>query len=303
MNAITVPFHGSELFIVEHNNQPYTPMKPIVEGMGMDWKAQFSKLKQKFASTVVEITMVANDGKERLMTCLPVRKLAAWLYSISPNKVRPELRDTIIMYQNECDDVLWEYWTKGQAVNQRHAITPEQQHALHEIVERRSHGERKIYAGMWSRHNRHFKIAKYSQLLAVHFEDAKNYLETMDVKSAQLPVDSSTAFNILAADTTNKVMDYYADLHREIKRLGGNKPKAPEFDKETIVRAVVTRMVDTSRMLLTFSAIDGRPNIQFVPNTSWIVTNENIAGIIGDHEGVPKSLLPGIIQAAAKRLP
>lgn len=39
--------------------------------------------------------------------------------TISPNKVKPELRDTVIMYQNECDDVLWDCWTKGQAINPR----------------------------------------------------------------------------------------------------------------------------------------------------------------------------------------
>lgn len=119
LTQITVPFHNAELFLVEHNGQPYTPMKPIVEGIGLDWKSQFVKLKQRFASTVVEITIVANDGKERLMTCLPVKKLFGWLMTISPNKVKPELRDTVIKYQEECDDVLWDYWTKGKAVNPR----------------------------------------------------------------------------------------------------------------------------------------------------------------------------------------
>ncbi|WP_252152074.1 phage antirepressor N-terminal domain-containing protein [Acinetobacter wuhouensis] len=119
LQQITVPFHNAELFLVEHNGQPYTPMKPIVDGIGMDWASQFVKLKQRFASTIVEITIVANDGKERLMTCLPVRKLFGWLMTISPNKVKPELRDTVIKYQEECDDVLWDYWTKGQAINPR----------------------------------------------------------------------------------------------------------------------------------------------------------------------------------------
>ncbi|MDW2770136.1 phage antirepressor N-terminal domain-containing protein, partial [Acinetobacter baumannii] len=82
------------------------------------------------------------------MTCLPVRKLAAWLYSIHANKVRPELRETVIMYQNECDDVLWDYWTKGQAINNRLTITPEQQHALHEIVDRRAGKNRSQRASM-----------------------------------------------------------------------------------------------------------------------------------------------------------
>lgn len=37
MDTITVPFHGSALYVVNHNGEPYTPMKPIVKGMGMEW--------------------------------------------------------------------------------------------------------------------------------------------------------------------------------------------------------------------------------------------------------------------------
>ncbi len=177
-----VSFHGTELFIVEHEGQPFTPMKPIVEAMGLDWKSQFVKLKDRFSATMVEITTVANDGKSRLMTCLPVRKLAAWLYSIHANKVKPELRATVKMYQNECDDVLWEYWTKGQAINKRLTITPEQQNALHAIVDRRAGRDRSLRASMWIRHNRHFGIAKYSQLLSIHYDDAKQYLEMLPLQ-------------------------------------------------------------------------------------------------------------------------
>lgn len=71
----TVFFHNTQLSIVEHNNQPYVPMKPVVEGMGLAWQAQYDKLKQRFASTIMEIMTVANDGKERLMICLPLKKL------------------------------------------------------------------------------------------------------------------------------------------------------------------------------------------------------------------------------------
>lgn len=116
---VTVPFYGNSLYLVNNNNEPFVPMKPIVEGMGLDWKSQFTKIKGKFDSTVVEITIVANDGKNRLMSCLPLRKLPAWLYSIQPNKVKAELKDTVIKYQEECDEVLWQYWTKGQATKER----------------------------------------------------------------------------------------------------------------------------------------------------------------------------------------
>lgn len=68
-------------------------------------------------------------------------------------------------------------------VKARQAISPEQQALLHEIVARRSQGERKIFAEMWARHNRHFKIPRYAELLEIHFPEAVHYLETMDLKT------------------------------------------------------------------------------------------------------------------------
>lgn len=65
----------------------------------------------------------------------------------------------------------------------RQSISPEQQALLHEIVARRSQGERKIFAEMWARHNRHFKIPRYAELLEIHFPEAVHYLETMDLKA------------------------------------------------------------------------------------------------------------------------
>lgn len=116
--TISVPFHGAELYVVNHNGEPYTPMRPIIDGMGMDWASQFTKLKSRFAKGVVEITIPTAGGMQK-MICLALRKLAAWLNTISPNKVRPEIRERVIRYQEECDDVLYEYWTKGQVSNPR----------------------------------------------------------------------------------------------------------------------------------------------------------------------------------------
>lgn len=124
-NTITVPFYDNELYVVEYNNEPYVPMKPIVEGMGLDWKSQFSKIKSRFSKGMVEIT-IPTKGGEQSMLCLALRKLAGWLHTISPNKVKPEIRDKVIKYQEECDDVLYQYWTTGQAINPRKLSVMEQ---------------------------------------------------------------------------------------------------------------------------------------------------------------------------------
>lgn len=87
------------------------------------------------------------------------------------------------------------------AINKRQSITPEQQAELHAIVEDRAKSSRGIRTEMWSRHNKHFRIAKYSQLLAVHFDDAKRYLETMEIKSKS-PEGAPSLLNMLASEAS-----------------------------------------------------------------------------------------------------
>lgn len=63
------------------------PLVLFVEGMGMDWKTQFRKLQQRFKGCVVEMTtQLPGDSQRRNVVCLPLRKLAGWLQTISPNK-------------------------------------------------------------------------------------------------------------------------------------------------------------------------------------------------------------------------
>lgn len=70
-----------------------------------------------------------------------------------------------------------------QQIDTRVKINAEQQVILKEIVDRLCEGSVKKRTELWSRHNQHFRIPRYSELLAIHFQDAVNYLETMQLKS------------------------------------------------------------------------------------------------------------------------
>ena len=197
-SLVPVPFHGHTLFLVEHNNEPYTPMKPIVEGMGLAWSGQFEKLnfnKDRFCIRVNRM-QIPGDDQVRETLCMPLRKLPGWLMTIHPTRVKPEIREKIIQYQNECDDVLWKYWTEGHVSNPRtETISPAQQHELQVIVARRAQDSGKLRAEIWSRFDNHFRIAKYSQLPASRFEEAKTYLETLQLRgpeASSFRIDSVT---------------------------------------------------------------------------------------------------------------
>lgn len=199
VSTINVPFHGNNLYVVNYKGQPYVPMKPIVEGMGLTWQSQFEKIKQRFKSTITEIVIVAADGKERNMICLALRKLAGWLHTISPNKVKPEIRDKVIKYQEECDDVLYEYWTTGevkakprkQAKQIAGRITSEQQEAIKQLVLNRGKAlpkdkQAKAMITMWSSLKSHFGCT-YKEIDSDKFTEALSLAARVPLEGEYLP--------------------------------------------------------------------------------------------------------------------
>ena len=92
-NQVIVPFHGSNLFIIDHNNEPYAPMKPIVEGMGLDWRTQARKLRSNPERWGVVMMTTPSTDQNNEVTCIPLRKLFGWLQTLQPNRIREEIRE------------------------------------------------------------------------------------------------------------------------------------------------------------------------------------------------------------------
>ncbi|WP_313209248.1 phage antirepressor N-terminal domain-containing protein [Stutzerimonas nitrititolerans] len=105
-SANIIPFRQKELLLIDNAGEPFVPMKPVVEGMGLAWQTQHRKLmSSRFAATITEMVIVAQDGKQREMTCLPLRKLAGWLMSISASRLS---RSLIWSWGYEC--CWWSTW-------------------------------------------------------------------------------------------------------------------------------------------------------------------------------------------------
>lgn len=189
--TINVPFHGAELYVVSHNGEPYTPMKPIVEGMGMDWMGQYTKLKQRFSKGIEEISIPTAGGMQK-MICLALRKLAAWLNTISPNKVRPEIRERVIRYQEECDDVLYEYWTKGQVTNPRKSeTTADDRTPLRGLVNRIMGKTGIHYQPLYKMIHREFGVNHIDELTGKQVAEAMEYLAGKVLEGEFLPKDQN----------------------------------------------------------------------------------------------------------------
>ena len=63
-----VTFHGDTIFCIDYQGQPFTPMKPIVENLGLDWATQFRKLKSNESRWGIVIMTTASRGSEAIIT-------------------------------------------------------------------------------------------------------------------------------------------------------------------------------------------------------------------------------------------
>ncbi|MEL7885080.1 phage antirepressor N-terminal domain-containing protein [Serratia marcescens] len=182
VNTTSVQFHGQPIITAMVSGVAYVAMRPIVENLGMSWSTQQTKLmKQLEKFNCVHMNMVAADGKYRDLLCLPLRKLNGWLFSINPAKVRADIRDKLIAYQEECFTVLHDYWTKVEAKKKNRQSTASQLTPLRQTAERLiTTGLGKIYPDIWKLVHLRFDIEHIHQLEPGQIEEAIDYLNTLE---------------------------------------------------------------------------------------------------------------------------
>ena len=104
--------------MVDENGQPMVPVHPVVEAIGLGYADEYQRLKgdRRFGASKMRVRH-GDDVIEEVV--VPLTKLHAFLFSINPDHVSPEAAARRELFQNECVDVLNDYWNKGMAINDR----------------------------------------------------------------------------------------------------------------------------------------------------------------------------------------
>ncbi|EBF8120661.1 antirepressor protein Ant [Salmonella enterica subsp. enterica] len=177
VNTSYVPFNGHQIITAMAAGVAYVAMKPIVENLGMSWSTQQTKLmKQLQKFNCVHMNMVAADGKLRKLLCLPLKKLNGWLFSINPEKVRADIRDKLIQYQEECFTVLHDYWTKGKAENARKKTSVDDRTTLRDAVNMLVSKKHLMYPEAYAMIHQRFNVESIEELDASQIPLAVEYI-------------------------------------------------------------------------------------------------------------------------------
>jgi hypothetical protein len=131
---ITIQYAGLVLQIAKNDKgEDCTPLKPISDLFGLRWDRQFQKVNdsdhlRKFLG-VCTLHMWGADGQKREQTCILLSRVAAFLMSISPDRVRTNGNvggaEFLEQKISEWADALHDYEELGYAINMNHAKSQE----------------------------------------------------------------------------------------------------------------------------------------------------------------------------------
>ncbi len=118
-----VKFNNTKIVCPLINDEPHVLVKTIIEGIGLNYDYSLFRLKNndRLKRYLCEYKVISADFRGDSLanlglslgysyTAIPVRKVAAWLFSININKVNKEARPTLEKFQERCDDVLFQYF-------------------------------------------------------------------------------------------------------------------------------------------------------------------------------------------------
>ena len=116
-SPVSIDFHGSEILTFNVDGVVRVAMKPVCQGIGLQWQAQFNRIRRHpVLSKGVSVMDIPSKGGVQKCVTLPLNKLNGWLFGIDAMRVKPEIRDKLIGYQEECFEVLSNYWQKRSGV-------------------------------------------------------------------------------------------------------------------------------------------------------------------------------------------
>lgn len=130
MNTKTVAkVNHVSIQLISDNKEKLVPIKPICEALGIDEDAQRRKLQEDefLNSTTVLSTVVAADGKNREMVCLPFEFIFGWLFTINPKNVKEEAREAVSKYRIECYRALYKHFSsQAEFLSEKQSLLDQQ---------------------------------------------------------------------------------------------------------------------------------------------------------------------------------
>jgi P22_AR N-terminal domain. len=105
--------------LVDDLGNPTVALQSVTEAIGLPFGQEFDRLKADRRFGAKRLTVRTNQGETLDEVVLPLTKLHAFLFTVDSSQIDAVVAARLELFQNECVDVLNDYWNKGVALNLR----------------------------------------------------------------------------------------------------------------------------------------------------------------------------------------
>ncbi len=236
---VTIDFHGSDIIAVEKDGEILVPMKRICENLSLDWSAQKQRIERdSVLSIAMGITPIPTEGGTQQLLTLPLKYLNGFLFGISDSRIQdPEIKAKIIMYKQECYDVLYNHFHPKQdkfpiissdiantIINSLKPIIVDHLNISTNLISRHNAQINALYDGFLKLANQHDSLVDHQDQIIEEIKEAFQI-----VKSENLAAINSLKNSIIKANANSATPNGRMVTLAELKRDPALGPIAARF--------------------------------------------------------------------------
>lgn len=290
--ATALTFHSTTFDVIDRNGRPWLRGTQIGDALGYKKAGRISIQKlydsnaAEFTDSMTAVVRLPTAGGMQDVRIFSLRG-AHLLGMFARTKVAAEFRRWAL-------DVLDTQVQPELSVQPGQFITAAQAGELSTLIAGRfPDGHDRPYA--WGRFNNHFRIARYRELPATRFAEACAYIGSMQPKALPAPNLSALPAEALAA-ARKLALDYFDAI-----QAGEKNPRVGEIPEE-VLTGIVANMLMNNRWLVSFDPFSGRMNTLRIDPAAFMVTAEQLPGLIREPLNIPAKTLFDIQAACHERI-
>lgn len=112
--VLRVPFYGDTIEVLNKDGRPFASLSCIALNAGIRWKKETKGAVLTYRPFIAYI----DEASPRFdKSFISVDKLSSWLHTVSPSAVLKRDKERFLIYLNNCEKDLAEYWIKRQDID------------------------------------------------------------------------------------------------------------------------------------------------------------------------------------------
>jgi hypothetical protein len=110
-----IQFYGDRIIAVQlEDGEVYVPVRQMCELLGIGYQGQIDRIRrdpvlQRYEQQVtIEADGGTRGGGAQATNCLALKYVPGWLFGINASRVKDEVREKLVLYQEQVYDVIWQ---------------------------------------------------------------------------------------------------------------------------------------------------------------------------------------------------